>query len=162
MKRLPEISISSLPMVIALLGAAALAGCAAGPEPRRPPASSAPAPQEPVAVKPAIRPVVKPTPLPAPQVQPPAAPSSTVLALLERADTRMEQGDLAAAAASLERALRIEPRNPRLWNRLARIRLRQGNYSQAASLAAKSSSLAAGDAELLADNRAIIEQARRH
>ena len=162
MKQLPESSIPNLLVVIAVAAAAALSGCASGPEPRHPPASTAPVPEEPVAAKPAIRPVVKPTPLPAPRVQPPAAPSSTVLALLDHANARMERGDLAAAAASLERAIRIEPRNPGLWNRLARIRLKQGNYSQAASLAAKSSSLAAGDAELLADNRAIIEQARRH
>ncbi len=161
MIRLPSSSHPNLLMVIAVVAAAVVAGCS-GPEVRPPPAASAPGPQEPVVAKPATRPAVQPTPLPAPQVRTPAPSSRTVLALLDHARVRAQEGDLAAAAASLERAIRIEPRNARLWNRLAHVRLRQGNYSQAASLAAKSSSLAAGDAALLADNRAIIEQARRH
>jgi len=55
-----------------------------------------------------------------------------------RADTAA--GRLANAAATLERALRIEPRNPRLWHELARVRLKQGQYAQAESVAARSNS----------------------
>jgi len=64
------------------------------------------------------------------------------------------------AAASLERALRIEPRNPRLWNELAQVRLRQGQYAQAESLAARSNSWAGNDSALRADNARIIAEAR--
>jgi cytochrome c-type biogenesis protein CcmH/NrfG len=64
------------------------------------------------------------------------------------------------AAATLERALRIEPRNPRLWHELAKVRLRQGDGAQAANLAARSNSFAGSDSQLRAANQAIIEQAR--
>ena len=66
----------------------------------------------------------------------------------------------ARAAASLERALRIEPRNPRLWHELAVIRLRQADYGQAESLAARSNTYAGADAELRAANQKVISDAR--
>jgi Tfp pilus assembly protein PilF len=69
-------------------------------------------------------------------------------------------GRLANAAASLERALRIEPRNPRLWQELARLRLKQGEYAQAESTAARSSSWAGGDNGLRAENWRLIAEAR--
>jgi cytochrome c-type biogenesis protein CcmH/NrfG len=67
---------------------------------------------------------------------------------------------LGSAAATLERALRIEPRNPRLWHELARVRLRQGDYSQAESTAARSNAWSGADSELRAANQRIIEEAR--
>jgi predicted Zn-dependent protease len=65
-----------------------------------------------------------------------------------------------AAGASLERALRIEPRNPVLWQELARVRLDQGQYRQAENLAAKSNALAGDDKRLRPENWRIIGQAR--
>ena len=64
------------------------------------------------------------------------------------------------AEARLERALRIEPRNAALWYYMAKLRLHQGQYSQAAGLAAKSNSLDKGDRILQADNWRIIAHAR--
>jgi len=64
------------------------------------------------------------------------------------------------AEAEGERALRIEPRNPRLWQELARVRLKQGDYAQAESVAARSSSWAGGDNRLRAENWRLIAQAR--
>ena len=69
-------------------------------------------------------------------------------------------GRLSNAAASLERALRIEPRNPRLWQELARVRLKQGDYAQAEGVAARSNAWAGGDALLRAENWRLIAQAR--
>ena len=80
---------------------------------------------------------------------------------MESARTDAAAGRLPSAAASLERALRIEPRNPRLWQQLARVRLQQGDFAQAESLAARSNSFAGGDTALRAENQRIIEQARR-
>jgi Flp pilus assembly protein TadD len=74
-----------------------------------------------------------------------------------RADA--SRGRLTNAAATLERALRIEPKNPRLWHQLALVRLRQGDYAQAESLAARSNTWAADDAELKAANQRVIEEA---
>jgi len=75
-----------------------------------------------------------------------------------RADTAA--GRLANAAASLERALRIEPRNPHLWQELARVRMKQGDYAQVESVAARSNSWAGGDNRLRAENWRLIAQAR--
>ena len=87
--------------------------------------------------------------------------SRTVLALLDQA-TKMEQsGNPEKAAATLERALRIEPKNARLWHRLAVIRYQQGQYTQAESLAAKSSTLAQDDWELKQKNAELIERVRQ-
>ena len=75
-----------------------------------------------------------------------------------RADTAA--GRLPNAAATLERALRIEPRNARLWHELAQVRLRQRDYAQAESLAARSNTLAGSDADLRAANQRLIDDAR--
>jgi Tfp pilus assembly protein PilF len=79
---------------------------------------------------------------------------------METARADAAAGNLASAAASLERALRIEPRNPRLWHELARVRLKQGQYAQAESVAARSNSWAADDRALRAENWRLIAQAR--
>jgi Tfp pilus assembly protein PilF len=69
-------------------------------------------------------------------------------------------GKLANAAAALERALRIEPRNPRLWQELARVRLQQRQFAQAESVAARSNSWAGSDNALRAENWRLIGQSR--
>jgi predicted Zn-dependent protease len=107
--------------------------------------------------------VYQPEPLPAPSPSPAPAtrPENPAIALLmdtARADS--EAGRLSNAAASLERALRIEPRNPRLWQELARVRLKQGDYAQVESTAARSNSWAGGDAALRAENWRLIARSR--
>ncbi|MGK0673198.1 MAG: tetratricopeptide repeat protein [Halothiobacillaceae bacterium] len=86
--------------------------------------------------------------------------SPAVMALTKRADEEMRANDLVAAAATLERALRIDPNNAGLWSRLAEVRLRQGDKVQAEQLALKSNGLAAGNPALKARNDQIIAQAR--
>ncbi len=88
------------------------------------------------------------------------APNSAVVALLDNADQQSKSGRLDAAAAALERALRLEPRNAEVWSRLAEIRLQQGQLDQAASLAAKSNNLAGNNVSVLRRNWKIIAQAR--
>ena len=100
-------------------------------------------------------PVSAPAPLPAPAIE-----NAAVASLLDSARQDVAAGRLANAAASLERALRIEPRNPRLWQELARVRLQQGEYAQAESVAARSNSWAGGDNRLRAENWRLIAQAR--
>jgi predicted Zn-dependent protease len=99
------------------------------------------------------------TPEPAP---PPVARSENVAVagLMESARADAAAGKLSTAAASIERALRIEPRNPRLWQELARVRLEQTQFVQAESMAARSNSYAAGDNALRAENWRLIAQAR--
>jgi hypothetical protein len=121
---------------------ALLAGCAAqqGPAPVETPAS--------------------PPPPPVIASIPPRQESTAVAGLLDSARKDAAAGRLGSAAATLERALRIEPRNPRLWHELARLRLRQADYAQAESLAARSNTYAGGDGELRAANQKIIADAR--
>jgi hypothetical protein len=97
-----------------------------------------------------------------PQRQLTAEPTSAVLALVEEANRQQGEGFLQQAAATLERAVRIAPRNPQIWNRLARVRLQQGRVAMAGDLAAKSNALARGNPRLVRDNWLIIARARRH
>ena len=83
-----------------------------------------------------------------------------VLALLESAQNQQQAGDYEQAAASLERALRLEPRNAMLWHRLAQVRLSQGQWRNAIDFAAKSNSLAGGERNLQASNWLVIAQAK--
>ena len=80
---------------------------------------------------------------------------------MDSARAEAAAGNLAGAAASLERALRIEPRNPRLWHELARVRLKQGQHAQAESVAARSNSWAGEDKALRAENWRLIAESRR-
>ncbi len=88
------------------------------------------------------------------------AGNPAVVALLSSAGRQQRGGDLAAAAATVERALRIEPRNATLWHRLASLRLDQKRYQMAAELAAKSNSLVQGDDVLRRNNWRLIARAR--
>ncbi len=86
--------------------------------------------------------------------------NNAVVALLDRADQQSQAGEADAAAASVERALRIEPRNAALWSRLAVIRLEQGQPDQAEQLALKSNSLSPYDNGLQARNWDTVARAR--
>jgi Tfp pilus assembly protein PilF len=119
-----------------------LAGCATPPAPPE----TRPAQPEPPPV----------TPAPAPPKE-----NIAVAGLMETARADAASGNLASAAASIERALRIEPRNPRLWHELARVRLKQGQYAQAENVAARSNSWAGEDRALRAENWRLIAESRR-
>ena len=97
---------------------------------------------------------------PLPDARPGPKENVAVAGLMDSARSDAAAGRLPNAAASLERALRIEPRNPRLWQELARVRLQQGDFVQAEQLAQRSNSWAGSDSALRAENARIIEQAR--
>jgi len=111
----------------------------------------------PVPVPAVPAPVPEPAPLPAPAAR---TENLAIAGLMDGARADTAAGRLANAAASLERALRIEPRNPRLWQELARLRLKQGDYAQAESTAARSNSWAGSDNALRAENWRLIAHAR--
>lgn len=96
-----------------------------------------------------------------PAMRAPSRSNTAVAAILLDVQSSIQQGEYNIAAAQLERALRIEPTNPHIWHYLAKVRLNQGRYGQAANLAAKSNALARGDQELRAENQQIIEMAQR-
>ena len=95
-------------------------------------------------------------------MQPPAArqESMAIAGLMESARSDAAAGRYPNANASLERALRIEPRNPRLYHQLARVRIQQGQYVQAEQFAVRSNSYAADDLGLRTENWRLIAQAR--
>jgi Flp pilus assembly protein TadD len=69
-----------------------------------------------------------------------------VVALLDRVDSATATGNSAQAAAELERALRISPRDGELWLRLAWVRMQQKQWHQAEGVALKCISLPESDA----------------
>lgn len=155
-----------LAVVVAPLSLA-LAACGTAPR-GEPPApiytpdgSAPPPPGPPPPPGMEVRPYEPPTSLPPPGEARPA-PNRAVQVLLRRADDQQREGDLTGATASIERALRISPRDPLLWHRLAQLRELQGRYGQAEELAAKSNTLASAyDAQLVKSNWRLIARVRR-
>lgn len=90
-----------------------------------------------------------------------SAATPAVLALMNEAEANLASGDLDNAATNLERAIRIQPKNPKLWHELADIRLKQQQPGLAEDLAKKSNLHAKGDDALIQANWTIIAEARR-
>jgi Flp pilus assembly protein TadD len=86
---------------------------------------------------------------------------SLVNDISRQAEQQIQRGQLETAAQTLERGLRIAPKNASLWSHLATVRLQQHRYGQALALAAKSNTLAGGNSTLMRRNRLIIEEAQR-
>lgn len=148
-------------LLVAVLGLGACAVPAPRPVSLPPPAAPLPPAQPPVV----LEPVPAPEPRPAPAPEPPAAPAPpptapAALALAAQSDQARESGDLRLAALQLERALRIAPRDPDLWHRMARVRLEQGDFLQAERMAERSLQLGAGDRALSLANWRVIARAR--
>ena len=137
-------------------------------EPTRP-AAPAPARQsaEQQVAKADVQPPARPEP---PPIQAKPLPPSNFAApklppaaetLAAQAEQQRQSGDYAGAAASLERSLRIAPREAYLWNRLARVRMEQGQASQAGNLASRSNDLAGDKGDIKKDNWRIIAESKR-
>jgi tetratricopeptide (TPR) repeat protein len=153
----------------ALLLSLLLAACGTAPRTEPParvitPGGAMPPPSQPPSPPPPPGTEIRPYQPPGvpPSTQPRPVPNRAVAVLQRRAEDQQRVGDLDGAAASLERALRIAPRDPLTWQRLALVREQQGRYGQAEELASKSNSLAAGlEAELVRDNWRLIARCRR-
>ncbi len=87
-------------------------------------------------------------------------PRAAVVALVDDAGRQERGGHLGAAAASLERALRIAPADASLWRRLARLRLQQGRFGQAEQLARRALLAAGSDRAAAAAAWRIVAAAR--
>lgn len=89
------------------------------------------------------------------------APSSAAVdQLLLQAQEERQQQRYEQAANLLERAMRIEPRNAKLWYELASIRFLQGLYQQAIELANRSMALSEYDSSLVNENQALIRHSK--
>jgi len=82
-------------------------------------------------------------------------------ALVAQAHKQMTSGDLGLAAATIERAMRIEPDNPLLWIELGRIRYTAGDAGQADSMGRKALALATGDPQAQSSAWHLIADALR-
>lgn len=119
-------------------------------------------PQDPIDIE--DRAIVNGEPLPLPEdtiikAEPLSAEvpmSPVVQRLLSTAGDQRRVRNWVGAASSLERALRLEPRNGQLWSRLAQIRFDQQLWKNAIQLAAKSNTLSAGNSNLLRQNWVLI------
>ena len=118
----------------AAIGLAA-AGCSMVPNP-----PATPAPPTPATPLPTVRPIVveappeQPPPPPLPAVEPPTVIAE---ALLDEARILEDAGSPNEAAATIEQAIRIEPRRGELWLQLAVLRLRTGQAGMAEQSARK-------------------------
>ncbi len=102
---------------------------------------------------------------------PPAAPSrppprqfrlgAAASSLVDQAHKQAATGDFGLAAATVERAMRIEPDNPLLWIELGRVRVSAGDYAQGDSMARKALTLATGDPRAQASAYRLIADAMR-
>ncbi len=127
-----------------------------GPSPANSPRQAYPAQQrgpKPVTVAP--RPESR-----MPEVAQPQPSSPAVIALMQQAANDRRKGNLDLAVSRLERAVRIQPRNPRLWHELAEVRLQQHQPRLAEELAKKSIALAQGNKGLIQKNWRLIAKAR--
>ncbi len=86
---------------------------------------------------------------------------SAVRHLIRSAQQKAQAGRFVTAAELLERGLRIEPYNAKLWGNLARIRLKQKQFKLSESLAHKSNSFAEGDKVLKLKNWQLIAKSRK-
>lgn len=149
---------------LGLLALVLLAGCATRPPADAPPpVAPAPAVEErapagPPAVRQAPAQAAEPTESPAPAL-PVLSPAARSLA--DKADRASREGKHEEAAAYLERALRIAPKHPVLWQNLAVVRYRQQDYAKVEGLAMKSNTLAPNVPSLQRVNWELIAAVRR-
>lgn len=110
-----------------------------------------------------IVPVIEPEPqalTPFEPIEPPASSSPAIGSLVVAANEKSQIGNVESAVANIERAIRIEPRNPSLFYKLAILRLKQSKPRLAEDLAKKSALLAAGDNRLKKHSWLLIAHAR--
>ncbi|MBW6519686.1 MAG: tetratricopeptide repeat protein [Desulfoarculaceae bacterium] len=132
-------------------------------QPTRPVPAPLPAP----VLRPDSAPLPAPVPVPLPD---PAVRSSRDFVpvpeegkaagtLLASARQSVRSGQFSQAEMTLERALRLEPRNARLWHEMAQVKYGQQEYGQVVQFCIKSNSLAGKDYGLIQQNWRLMERA---
>jgi tetratricopeptide (TPR) repeat protein len=109
----------------------------------------------------------RPAPIPAPAPAPSLSRESVPVAeegraagtLLASARQNVRAGQFSQAEMVLERALRLEPRNARLWYEMAQVKYGQKDYGQVVQFCIKSNSLAGKDYGLTQQNWLLMEKA---
>jgi tetratricopeptide (TPR) repeat protein len=151
-------------VALPVLAALSLSACTLFKSPAPPRGSVPPAlPPPPSAAAPRAGTAAAPGPGEAPYTPPPRAfkLSSASRALIAQAHKQADGGDYGQAAATLERALRIEPDNPLVWIELGRVRLGEKDGAQADAMGRKALSLATGDPKAQAASWRLIADSLR-
>lgn len=132
--------LSTAPVLTIVLVAVLAAGCAAKypPSGQPLPPATQPGPEAPGAM-PGAEPGATPREHPAEDARAPT------LALLRQSERSADDGDLDSAIAYVERAIRLNSRDPALWLRLARLQLAADRPAAAEQLAHKALALTASD-----------------
>ncbi len=91
----------------------------------------------------------------------PAGTAPAVVALVNQADSSKNRGDLDGAVVNMERAMRIDARNPIITYKLAQLRLGQKKPQLAEDLAGKAALLAGSDLEMKRKSWLLIAEARQ-
>lgn len=96
------------------------------------------------------QPVIPSAPVEPPQPLPPPSTRTYTLnaasrALVAQAESQRKTKNFVQAAATLERALRIEPNNPLLWLEYGELRMDESNFAQAENMGRKAVASASGD-----------------
>ena len=151
-----------------LVAASLLSACSVFRAPESPSAPSPPSRP----TSPGVPGTAQPQPAPTPEAptapeQPSRPPpkqfrlSPATNALVQQAHSQAHAGAFAPAAATVERALRIEPENPLLWIELGQIRLSENNPAQADATGHKALALATGDPQAQASAWRLIAESLR-
>jgi len=91
--------------------------------------------------------------------KPPVQEKTAAGSLLASAHQSVQAGQFDRAEVTLERALRVEPRNARLWHEMAQVKYGQKDYGQAVQFCLKANSLAGRDTALIRQNWQLMSRA---
>lgn len=141
-----------------------------GPEKAAPPRSQATSPQVPPGARVyALPDTAVAAPAPVQQADggmsesplPARAPADPVTAeLLAQAGRALARGDRGAARSTLERAIKLKPRDPAAWIELAELNHAEGEFEQAIVVAQRARNLAGTDQSYLARIDLVLARAR--
>ena len=91
--------------------------------------------------------------------KPPVQQGTAAGTLLASAHQAVQAGQFNRAEVTLERALRVEPRNAGLWHEMAQVKYGQEDYGQAVQFCLKANSLAGRDSALIKRNWLLMSRA---
>lgn len=100
------------------------------------------------------------TPSDGPTARPPVPTDPVTAELLAQAERALARGDRGAARSTLERVIKLRPRDPVAWIELAELNHAEGEFEQALVVAQRARNLAGDDPAYLARIELVLARAR--